>query len=124
MSGDETAHMRWLRRVLGGEVVNNEVGIRLRGGPFDGRIRIMPLDGAGSPPLRVRGRRSVQVWHVYVLAAEPAEASSWIYLYEGDEPVEAPTSDVESTSVGREVVDGSGAAEVSSNASGCRAAGA
>jgi hypothetical protein len=92
--------MRWLRRVLGGEVVNNEVGIRLRGGPFDGRIRIMPVDAAGSPPLRIRGRRSVQVWHVYVLAAEPAEASSWIYLYDCDEAVEAPVPEGE-TNIGR-----------------------
>lgn len=80
--------------MLGGEVVNDEVGIRLRGGPFDGRIRIMPLDSPGRPPARTKGRRSLRVWHVYLLAAEPTEASSWIYVYAGDELVDDPTPDV------------------------------
>ena len=88
MSTDESAHMRWLRRVLRGDVVNNEVGIRLRGGPFDRRIRIVPVDAIGRPPSSVRGRRSERTWHVYALADEPAELSTWIYDYVGQELVE------------------------------------
>ena len=88
MADEETAHSRLIRRWLAGEVVNNHVGIKLRGGPFDGRIRIMQLDEAGSPPLRTRGRRAVEVWHVYVLVAEPDEPSSWVYVYKGVEPAD------------------------------------
>ena len=53
----------------------------------------MPLDAAGNPPLRTRGQRFGQVWHGYVLATEPAEASSWIYVYEGEESTEVPEPD-------------------------------
>jgi hypothetical protein len=87
---EETAHLRLIRRWLRGEVVNNHVGIRVRGGPFDGRIRIMPLDESGRPPARTRSRRSGQVWHVYTLVADANETSSWAYVYEGVEPVDAP----------------------------------
>lgn len=87
MAIEETAHGRWLRRVLGGEVLNDEVGIWLRGGPFDGRIQIVALDATGRPPSRVRGRRSEDAWQVYALAADAAAASSWVYVYLGEEPI-------------------------------------
>jgi len=32
------SHLKRIRRLLAGEVVDGEAGIRLRGGPFDGKI--------------------------------------------------------------------------------------
>jgi hypothetical protein len=88
MSEEDTAHMRLIRRWLKGEIVNGAVGIKVTGGPFDGRIRIMWLDASGQPPALTRGRRGPsQVWHVYRFASEPDEYSSWIYVYEGTQPL-------------------------------------
>ena len=81
---NDNAHMRLIHRWLGGEIVNNHVGIKVRGGPFDGKIRIMALDTAGKPPLRTRGPRA-RAWHVYLLVSDPDETSSWIYQYERTE---------------------------------------
>jgi hypothetical protein len=94
MSVDETAHMRMIRRLLGGEVVDGEVGIKIRGGPFDGRTRIVRLDPDALPPARARSWRA-GVWHVYVLAPDAAEMSSWVYRYDGAQPGRPPwqTSD-------------------------------
>jgi hypothetical protein len=89
---NEDAHLRLIRRWLGGEIVDNHVGIRARGGPFDGKIRIMRLDATGSPPTRVRGRRGGGCWHVYVLVSDPDEASAWVYRYDGTEPLEVPAA--------------------------------
>lgn len=36
--------MRLIRRLVSGEIVNGEVGIRVRGGPFDGKTHIVMLD--------------------------------------------------------------------------------
>lgn len=89
MPEDETAHMRLIHRWLRGETVDGAVGIRLRRGPFDGRIHIVQLDAAGNPPPTMRGRRGPSpAWHVYILVPEPNENSSWIYVYDGAQPVE------------------------------------
>lgn len=42
--------MKLIHRWLAGEVVNNTVGIKLTGGPFNGRINIVQLDQDGLPP--------------------------------------------------------------------------
>ncbi len=90
-ANEDTAHLRLIRRWLAGEVVNNHVGISMSGGPFDGRIRIMQLDEAGSPPPRTRGRKAGEPWHVYVLAAAPDAPSSWVYVHQGVEPADGQT---------------------------------
>lgn len=89
MSVEETAHMRLVHRWLRGEVVHGQVGIKIGGGPFDGRIRIVGLDRAGLPPARLRSRRT-GVWHVHVLAPDAHEMSSWIYRYDGTQPGRPP----------------------------------
>lgn len=88
MPEDEDAHLRLIHRWLSGDTVDGDAGIRLSGGPFDGRTRIVRLDGAGNPPPRTRGRSGGTVWHVYVLESAPEGAASWVYRYHGTEPVE------------------------------------
>ncbi|MFD7491196.1 hypothetical protein ACFV8T_02075 [Streptomyces sp. NPDC059832] len=48
--------MKPIHRWLAGEVVNNTVGIKLTGGPFSGRTKIVQLDQDGLPPARLRAR--------------------------------------------------------------------
>jgi hypothetical protein len=67
--------MRLIDRWLRGEVAHGQVGIKIRGGPFDGRIRIVGLDRAGLPPARVRSWKT-GVWHMHVLAPDAHEMSS------------------------------------------------
>lgn len=81
--------MRLIRRWLRGEVVHGQVGIKIRGGPFDGKIRIVGLDRAGLPPGRLRSWKA-GVWHVHVMMADAAELSSWIYRYDGTQPGRPP----------------------------------
>ena len=83
--GDETAHARWIRRVLSGEVVDGDVGIKTRGGPFGGRIHTVRLDAEGLPPSRIRARRS-GAWQVYVLTPDAHEVSGWVYQHDGTQP--------------------------------------
>jgi hypothetical protein len=89
MSANRTAHMRLIHRWLRGEVVQGAVGIRVRGGPFDGKIRIMRLDAEGVPPARTRAWKE-GAWQVYVLEPDAEENSSWIYRYDGAQPGEPP----------------------------------
>ncbi|MGW2115163.1 hypothetical protein [Streptomyces zhihengii] len=64
--------MKLIHRWLAGEVVNNTVGIKLTGGPFDGRAKFVQLDQDGLPPARLhaRGGRgqtpgNPAAWHIY-----------------------------------------------------------
>ncbi|CAN3978434.1 hypothetical protein [Kitasatospora purpeofusca] len=54
MGTDDFEHMRTIDRWLAGEVVNNAVGIKVVGGPFDGRIKIVLLGQDGTPPALIR----------------------------------------------------------------------
>ncbi|MEU4172752.1 hypothetical protein AB0F46_38430, partial [Streptomyces sp. NPDC026665] len=78
---------RWVR----GEVVDNTVGIKVRGGPFNGRTRIVELNERHQPPQRQRARGSrkhppIDVWHVYDLMPAPDTTAGWSYDYAGTEP--------------------------------------
>ncbi|MGW0946512.1 hypothetical protein ACWD4O_28760 [Streptomyces sp. NPDC002623] len=90
--GDEgLAHMELIERWLHGEVVDNTVGIRMRGGPFHGRTRIVELDEQRRPPARQRALGSLKrppadAWHVYVATPAPDAAAGWAYEYAGTEP--------------------------------------
>jgi hypothetical protein len=84
---DEDEHLRLVQRWLAGDVVRGSVGIRLVGGPYDGRKQIVDLDAEGNPPPTVRGGTfGVGVWHVYVAGQDGEERSSWNYRYAGTEP--------------------------------------
>ncbi|MEW1569736.1 hypothetical protein AB0454_43280 [Streptomyces sp. NPDC093509] len=82
--------MRLIHRWLVGEVVNNTVGIKLNGGPFNGRTKIVQLDQDGLPPaqLRARGGRGQEPWdpaarHVYVPVRASDTSAGWTYEYTG-----------------------------------------
>jgi hypothetical protein len=96
MDAEETEHMRMIRRWLAGETVNNTVGIKIVGGPFDGRTKIVTLSSDGTPPQRFRarpGRHSLPAtqagpadWHAYEAAASNNSPAGWIYTYAGPAP--------------------------------------
>ncbi len=85
--------MRLIHRWLAGETVNNTVGIKIVGGPFHGRTKIVTLASDGTPPQRFRargGRRSLPTpqdgpadWHAYEAAASEDSPAGWIYTYAG-----------------------------------------
>ncbi len=86
---DVDSHREIIGRWLRGEVVHGEVGVRLRGGPSDGKIKIVSRGDDGRPPHGLRTRRGLGSWHLYLPAAEAAEMSGWIYLYAGEEELVA-----------------------------------
>lgn len=91
MSGEGSEHLDLIARWIRGEVVDGKVGIKVRGGPFRARTRIVVLDESGWPPTRQRARGSrrhpsVDAWHVYELTPAPDTTTEWSYGYAGIEP--------------------------------------
>jgi hypothetical protein len=88
MAADGDPHLSRMRRLLAGEVINGEAGIRLRGGPFADKIQIGPVDGDNRPVWRIRiGRsRGDGSWHIYEPAVAEDVAPGWVYEYCGSEP--------------------------------------
>ncbi|MGW4781431.1 hypothetical protein ACWEPA_32830 [Streptomyces filamentosus] len=88
MSTDNSEHMRIIDRWLAGEVVNNHVGIKVVGGPFDGRTKIMPLDGDGMPcaVLCASGGPAGPSRHLYEAVRSTDVRAGWIYAYIGPAP--------------------------------------
>ncbi|WP_432089645.1 hypothetical protein [Streptomyces sp. bgisy095] len=86
---DETSeHLALIRCWLAGEVVNDTVGIKIVGGPFNGRTKIVELDQSGLPPAGFRGRpgRATGPWnpavkHTYLAVRAPDTSAGWIYEY-------------------------------------------
>ncbi|MFF3412314.1 hypothetical protein ACFYW8_40465 [Streptomyces sp. NPDC002742] len=88
MSGE---HMELIDRWLRGEVMDGKVGIKVQGGPFHGRTRIVVLDESGQPPPRQRGRGSgghapTDMWHVHEHTPSLGTTAGWSYDYAGTEP--------------------------------------
>jgi hypothetical protein len=81
-SGD--SHRELIRRWLHGETINGHVGVRLHGGPSNGRTKVVQVGDRERPPDRLRVRRGGGSWHLYLLAADPAQESAWIYHYGGE----------------------------------------
>ena len=82
--------MKLIHGWLAGEVVNNTVGIKLTGGPFNGRTKIVQLDQDGLPParFRARGGQGQRPWnpdarHIYTLVRAPGTSAGWAYEYTG-----------------------------------------
>lgn len=91
MSEGDSTHLDLIARWVRGEIVDNTVGIKVRGGPFNGRTRIVELDQRDQPPQRQRARGSrkhppVDVWHVHELISAPDTTARWAYHYAGTEP--------------------------------------
>ncbi|AHH97570.1 hypothetical protein GCM10010174_02910 [Kutzneria viridogrisea] len=89
VASESSEHRARIHRLLRGEIINGEVGITLRGGPFDGKIRIIRLDHEGRPPARTGGWRG-GMCHRYVLVSEEGSAPAWYYQYEGSHPEQPP----------------------------------
>jgi hypothetical protein len=83
MAADGEKHLLWITRLVRGELINGQVGIPLRGGPFDGQVRIVQLDDEGNPPATTRGRRGSDLWHRYRLVVEGPSCRGWVYEYDG-----------------------------------------
>lgn len=88
MGAEESEHVKLIHRRLAGEVVNNTIGIKLTGGPFNGRTNIVQLDQDGLPPARLRARGgrgqapgNPAVWHIYTAIPAPNTAAGWTYRY-------------------------------------------
>jgi hypothetical protein len=86
MGDEKSEHLTLIRRWLAGEIVNNTVGIKIVGGPFNGRTKIVVLDQAGMPPAGFRGRpgRAAGPWnptakHTYLAVRAPDTSTGWIY---------------------------------------------
>lgn len=80
-------HLGLIQRWLAGEVWHGSVGIRLVGGPYDGRQHIVDLDPDGTPqPVLRGGTFGGSMWHIYVAERDAFERSSWVYRYVGAEP--------------------------------------
>lgn len=96
MGTEDSEHMKTIARWLAGEVVNNTVGIRIVGGPFDGRTKIVTLSSDGTPPQRFRargGRHSMPAgqtspgsWHTYEAIPSTDASAGWTYAYAGSAP--------------------------------------
>lgn len=87
MAAEDSEHMKTVNRWLAGEIVNNTVGIRVVGGPFEGRTKIVHLRQDGTPPspLRASGGPAGPTRHVYEAVRSDALAG-WIYAHTGAEP--------------------------------------
>jgi hypothetical protein len=81
-------HQDLIRRWLAGEVVGNQVGIKIVGGPFDGRTKIVGLDQNQKPPpgFRASGGPVGPIRHLYEVAPSSSAASGWIYAHIGADP--------------------------------------
>ncbi|MFI9787316.1 hypothetical protein ACIHEI_27995 [Kitasatospora sp. NPDC051984] len=88
MSTDNSEHMRTIDRWLAGEVVNNTVGIKVVGGPFDGQTKIVLLGEDGRPPAVIRASDGPAgpSRHAYEAVRSTDVRAGWIYAYTGPEP--------------------------------------
>ncbi|WP_138430314.1 MULTISPECIES: hypothetical protein [Streptomyces] len=62
MATEDSEHMKTVHRWLAGETVNNTVGIRIVGGPFSGRTKIVHLCQDGTPPSPLRASGGLVTW--------------------------------------------------------------
>ncbi|MFK0046020.1 hypothetical protein ACIQU4_18260 [Streptomyces sp. NPDC090741] len=92
MEAEDSEHMKVVHRWLAGEVVNNSVGIKLTGGPFNGRTKIVQLDHDGLPPARLRARggqgqgpSNPATRHTYTRVRTPDAPAGWTYEHTGAE---------------------------------------
>jgi len=90
MGDENSGHLALIRRWLAGEVVNDTVGIKIVGGPFNGRTKIVELNQRGLPPAGFRGRpgRAPGPWnpaakHTYKAVRSSDTSAGWIYEYVG-----------------------------------------
>ncbi|MEU8762322.1 hypothetical protein [Streptomyces sp. NPDC048659] len=86
----DSDHLRLIRRWLSGEVVNGSVGIKIVGGPLDGKTKIVALDDEALPPVGFRagsagvpGFRSTGARHTYLATRVPGAVAGWVYEYAG-----------------------------------------
>ncbi|MFJ7250717.1 hypothetical protein ACIQWA_39585 [Kitasatospora sp. NPDC098652] len=88
MDAENSEHLTTIGRWLAGEVVNNTVGIKVAGGPFDGRTKIVLLSQDGTPPARIRasGGPAGPARHAYEAVRSADTRAGWIYAYTGPEP--------------------------------------
>ncbi|MFJ5711781.1 hypothetical protein [Streptomyces sp. NPDC093105] len=86
--GDENSeHLALIRRWVAGETINNAVGIKIVGGPADGRTKIVLLDEDGMPPAVIRkSGGSAGPRHAYEAVRSTDVRAGWIYSYTGPEP--------------------------------------
>ncbi|MFJ3672520.1 hypothetical protein ACIPSE_39285 [Streptomyces sp. NPDC090106] len=90
MRDPNSEHLALVRRWLAGKAVNNTVGIKIVGGPFNGRTKIVELDQSGLPPAGFPGRpgRTPGSWnpaakHIYLAVGAPDTTLVWHYEYAG-----------------------------------------
>ncbi|SEG85497.1 hypothetical protein SAMN05216223_11678 [Actinacidiphila yanglinensis] len=88
MAAEDSEHMKTVNRWLAGETVDNTVGIRVVGGPFDGRTKIVHLRQDETPPspLRASGGPAGPTRHVYEAVRSTDAPAGWIYAHLGAEP--------------------------------------
>ncbi|MFD6248217.1 hypothetical protein [Streptomyces roseolus] len=88
MGNDDSGHMKTIDRWLSGEVVNNAVGIKVVGGPFDGRTKIVFVGEDGTPPavIGTSGGPAGPTRHAYKTVRSTVVRAGWIYAYTGPEP--------------------------------------
>ncbi|MFC8454411.1 hypothetical protein [Kitasatospora sp. NPDC057223] len=88
MGTENSEHMKTIDRWLAGEVVNDTVGIKVVGGPFDGRTKIVHLGQDGTPPalIRASGGPAGPTRHAYEVVRSTDVRAGWIYAYTGREP--------------------------------------
>ncbi|MFI8325627.1 hypothetical protein [Streptomyces sp. NPDC085529] len=77
-----------IRRWVEGETVNNAVGIKIVGGPADGRTKIVLLDEHGMPPAVIRksGGSADPIRSAYEAVRSTDVRAGWIYAYTGPGP--------------------------------------
>lgn len=88
MGTGDSEHMKAIDRWLAGEVVNNTVGIKVVGGPFGGRTKIVLLGQDGTPPalLHASGGPAGPTRHAYEAVRSTDSRAGWIYAYTGPKP--------------------------------------
>ncbi|MFF9340321.1 hypothetical protein ACF1CG_11285 [Streptomyces sp. NPDC014773] len=78
--------MALIRRWVAGETINNAVGIKIVGGPADGRTKIVLLNEDGTPPAVIRkSGGSAGPRHAYEAVRSTDVRAGWIYSYTGPE---------------------------------------
>ncbi|MFF7543018.1 hypothetical protein ACFZCU_05180 [Streptomyces canus] len=88
MAAEESEHMQLIHRWLAGEVVNNNVGIKVVGGPSNGRTKIVQLGSDGTPPAQFRtsGGRAGPDRHLYEAVRCTNAPAGWVYSHIGIDP--------------------------------------
>ncbi|MFF7279720.1 hypothetical protein [Streptomyces griseorubiginosus] len=85
MAAEESEHLQLIHRWLAGEVVNNHVGIKVVGGPSNGRTKIVQLGPDGTPPAQFRtsGGRAEPDHHLYEAVRSTDTPAGWVYSHIG-----------------------------------------